>query len=135
MTDGIPKNFRRNDHLANERTFLSWIRTNLGLMAFGFVVERFSFFIAQMAIFLRRPELPGAVATSSTLQVYASIFGILLVGVGALFCIIAFMHFKRTEKQINKDTYETSTMPYLVLAFFVFLVGVFLITFLMGSHR
>lgn len=26
-------------HLANERTFLSWIRTSIGIMAFGFVVE------------------------------------------------------------------------------------------------
>jgi uncharacterized membrane protein YidH (DUF202 family) len=25
--------------MANERTFLSWIRTSIGIMAFGFVVE------------------------------------------------------------------------------------------------
>ena len=27
-----------SDHLANERTFLAWIRTSIGIMAFGFVV-------------------------------------------------------------------------------------------------
>jgi uncharacterized membrane protein YidH (DUF202 family) len=29
----------RRVHMANERTFLSWIRTSIGIMAFGFVVE------------------------------------------------------------------------------------------------
>lgn len=27
----------RSDHLANERTFLAWVRTSLGIMGFGFV--------------------------------------------------------------------------------------------------
>jgi uncharacterized membrane protein YidH (DUF202 family) len=29
-------------HMANERTFLTWIRTSIGIMAFGFVVEKFA---------------------------------------------------------------------------------------------
>jgi putative membrane protein len=28
--------------MANERTFLAWIRTGIGIMAFGFVIENFS---------------------------------------------------------------------------------------------
>ena len=31
-------------HMANERTFLAWIRTSIGLIAFGFVVEKFCLF-------------------------------------------------------------------------------------------
>lgn len=27
---------KTNDHLANERTFLAWIRTAIGIMGFGF---------------------------------------------------------------------------------------------------
>ncbi len=34
-------------HLANERTFLSWSRTSISLLAFGFVIERFELFIRQ----------------------------------------------------------------------------------------
>lgn len=30
----------RRVHMANERTFLAWIRTSIGIMAFGFVVEK-----------------------------------------------------------------------------------------------
>ena len=40
------------DHMANERTFLAWIRTSIGIMAFGFVVEKFALFIKQIALLL-----------------------------------------------------------------------------------
>jgi putative membrane protein len=39
----------RRVHFANERTFLSWIRTAIGIMAFGFVVEKFSLFLKYLA--------------------------------------------------------------------------------------
>ena len=32
------------DYLAEERTFLAWIRTSIALMGFGFVVARFGLF-------------------------------------------------------------------------------------------
>ena len=30
-----------SDHSANKRTFLSWVRTSIAVMAFGFLVEKF----------------------------------------------------------------------------------------------
>src|SRR5437660_2041029 len=38
------------DYLAEERTFLAWIRTALTLMGFGFVVARFGLFLEVMQI-------------------------------------------------------------------------------------
>ena len=46
--------FNRRVHMANERTFLAWIRTSIGIMAFGFVVEKFALFIKQMSIVLEK---------------------------------------------------------------------------------
>ena len=40
--------------MANERTFLAWIRTSIGIMAFGFVVEKFALFHKKISIFLRK---------------------------------------------------------------------------------
>jgi len=34
---------------AEERTFLAWIRTGIGLMGFGFVVARFGLFLRELA--------------------------------------------------------------------------------------
>ena len=38
-----------SDHAANERTFLSWVRTGIAIIAFGFVVERFNLFLLTIA--------------------------------------------------------------------------------------
>ncbi|HEV3270474.1 MAG TPA: DUF202 domain-containing protein [Candidatus Rhabdochlamydia sp.] len=117
--------FNRTDHLANERTFLAWIRTNLGIMAFGFVIGRFSFFMQQITDFLGESRPPRL-----TLQGYSSLFGAFLVGIGAILCIFAFFKFKKTERQINSDIYQSSTWLDALLALFVFFVGVFLVFYL-----
>jgi putative membrane protein len=44
-----------SDHLANERTFLAWIRTGIGIMAFGFVVVKFTLFVKQLSLVLQKP--------------------------------------------------------------------------------
>src|SRR5256886_17640863 len=69
------------DHLANERTFLAWIRTGLATVTFGFVVERFG-------LLLRELGLKGSL-TSSTSTHYSSIFGISLTLLGAITMLTA----------------------------------------------
>lgn len=50
----MPEEGKISDHLANERTFLAWIRTSVGLMGFGFVVVKFSIFVRQISIVVDR---------------------------------------------------------------------------------
>jgi putative membrane protein len=38
------------DHLANERTFLAWVRTSLGMIGLGFVLARMGLFLRQIAV-------------------------------------------------------------------------------------
>lgn len=33
------------DHMANERTFLAWVRTGVALIGFGFVIAKFALFL------------------------------------------------------------------------------------------
>ena len=37
-------------YLAAERTFLSWIRTSVSLMGFGFLIARFALFIREYGL-------------------------------------------------------------------------------------
>jgi len=41
---------RTSDHLANERTFLAWVRTALALIGLGFVLARMGLFLRQLAV-------------------------------------------------------------------------------------
>lgn len=43
-------------YLAAERTLMSWIRTGLAMMGFGFVVSRFGLFLQELALLRGNPE-------------------------------------------------------------------------------
>ena len=116
----------RRVHMANERTFLAWIRTSIGIMAFGFVVEKFALFVKQLSYFLGKeitPPSPG----------YSSIFGILLVGLGALMGVLSFIRYKKVERQIDEDTYQPSLILDILLAISVLAIGIFLVIYLIHS--
>jgi putative membrane protein len=133
MSHQMSRSFDR-DHLANERTFLAWIRTNLGIMAFGFVVEKFSLFMREMVAVLGQSALEPPLATPSHLQGYSSIFGVSLVAIAVILSLFAFLKFKKIEKQINSQTYQPSRWLDTLLALFVCLIGVCLIAYLIMSR-
>ncbi len=45
---GVQPRAEVRDYLAEERTFLAWIRTGVTLMTFGFVVARFGLFLEEL---------------------------------------------------------------------------------------
>ena len=120
----------RRVHMANERTFLAWIRTSIGLMAFGFVVERFALFIKQMSYVLGKSNIEIPLPPSHG---YSAIAGIFLVGLGALMSVLAFIRYKTVERQINEDTYHTSSILNILLTSSVLAIGIFLISYLIQS--
>jgi putative membrane protein len=91
------KNF--NDHAANERTFLAWVRTAITVMAFGFLVERFDLFLqaASPTIVGRTVSLPD--------QRFGNIVGLSLIVLGTGMVALAGLRFVRTSKFI--DSLET----------------------------
>ncbi len=124
MEKQIVKN--TSDHLANERTFLAWIRTSIGIMAFGFVVMKFSLFVKQLSLIMGKP---GIVPSKG----YSSIIGIVLVAVGAITTLLAFMRYKKTEKEITLGNYKNSSLLVTLLAGFIFLISICLIFYLVKN--
>src|SRR5690349_2985233 len=104
-----------NEHLANERTYLAWLRTGIGIMAFGFVVVKFSLFLKQFAVLL--PE-----QTRTKSQGYSSILGIALVTLGAVAVVLSYVRYKQTEKQLTQGYYKNSALLISVVTSLVVLV-------------
>lgn len=125
--DSKPKQ-NRVDHLANERTFLAWIRTSLGIMAFGFVVEKFALFMKQIAYFLGKQEAANIPTYEPG---YSSILGILLVIVGILIGLFSYFKYRITEKQIDQDIYQSSPVLAIVLTLTIVVFGSFLVIYLL----
>jgi len=120
----------RRVHMANERTFLAWIRTSIGIMAFGFVVERFALFMKQVSFFLGKSDALPHLQTGHS---YSLIFGILLVGLGVLISVLAFVRYKRVQRQIEEDSFIPSSGLDLLVMLSVVGTGLFLIGFLIRS--
>jgi len=115
-----------SDHLANERTFLAWIRTSIGIMAFGFVVVKFSLFVKQISLILGKENIIHS-------KGYSGIVGIVLVAVGTVTAVLSYIRYKHSEKQLNEGYYKHSSLLITVLTTFIFLVSVFLIVYLVNS--
>ena len=130
----------RRVHFANERTYLAWIRTSIGIMAFGFVVEKFGLFVKQVSYFLSTQGASGGHGFFHGGQAappspgYSSIFGIFLVGLGALMAVLAFIRYKKVERQIDEDSYRPSAILDTLLAISILVVGIFLIIYLIHSY-
>ena len=130
MTDHATKSdFQRgslSDHLANERTFLAWVRTSIGIMAFGFVVVKFTLFVRQLSLVLQKP-IPGQG------HGYSAVIGILLVGFGSFIGLLAYVRFRSVDKQLLNVNYRPSTFLSTLLAVCIMVIGIFLVIYLLQS--
>lgn len=119
----VIKEQNASEHLANERTFLAWIRTSIGIMAFGFVVVKFSFFIKQLSYLLgKNKSIPG--------YGNSSLIGILLVAVGTVVLLFSFIRYKKTEKQLTNECYQSSPIMILLLTIVIVIISILLIVYL-----
>lgn len=81
---------RTRDHLANERTFLAWIRTGGAVMALGLLIARFA---GDGGSPSGRPLAAGAV----------------LVAVGAAGLVYGTTRYRRVNHEIERNAYVTGS--------------------------
>lgn len=91
---------KTNDHLANDRTFLAWIRTSLGIMGLGFIVVKFSMFLKQVSMMM------GMSNTVPAQDRYSNMIGIFLVGFGALITLVSYLDYRRIRRQIDHNEFK-----------------------------
>lgn len=102
------------EHLANERTLLSWIRTGVSLISFALVVERIG---AQV----------GSIRTSG-------IFGISLAVLGGLALVMGTIQFLRNRRGIARGNFVPAVASYMVVvAGSLALAGVFIVYVVLSS--
>ena len=117
---------KTNDHLANERTFLAWIRTSIGIMGFGFVVVKFSLFVKQISLFLGKEPIAQQ-------KGYSAVIGVILVAIGAFTSLLAFINYKKIKKQIDTDAYNSSTPLITFTTACIIFISALLIWYLLES--
>ncbi|WP_246263864.1 YidH family protein [Metallosphaera tengchongensis] len=81
-----------SDHMANERTFLAWIRTGVALIGFGFVIAKFSIFLE---------VLKGVKSGGHSLE-----FGEVMIALGGLVIGYGLAVYLLTERDLRDGTYR-----------------------------
>ena len=116
-----------SDHLANERTFLAWIRAAIAIMAFGFVVVKFSLFVKQLSLAFTDK------AIAMPAKGYSGVIGIFLVALGAIMVFLSYLRYKNIEKQLNRNTYYPSSMLIVLLTLAILIGSIFLVLYLLPN--
>jgi putative membrane protein len=107
-----------NDHAANERTYLAWLRTGISIIAFGFVLERFSLFLHTVADTLGGKH--GAALSHGGREA-----GVVMVVAGLLALALSTWRFAVNARRIaSKETFEYSPATALALGGLVLVLGV-----------
>jgi putative membrane protein len=106
----LPK--RRNssrvrDHLANERTYLAWMRTAISLMGFGVVIVRLRFF---------KPPISTTPGNGWKLGLIFSLVGLVTV-------LLSTQHYFAVRHDIDEDTYEPADRWVLLFSLAVLILG------------
>lgn len=114
------------DHLANERTFLAWIRTAIAIMAFGFVVVKFALFVRQVSMVMGREQAVPSQGRSAAI-------GIFLVILGAVVALLAYFRYRHIEKLLESSGYFPSKRLSLVITIAIVICSLLLVWYLMPN--
>lgn len=99
---------RYNDHAANERTYLAWLRTSLAVIAFGFLIERFDLLLHNLNRAIGQIN-PDHLSTSGR------DLGLALVATGLIIMGLATFRFLNTHRMIKTESEEVFR-PHMVIA-------------------
>ena len=110
------------DHLANERTFLAWLRTGLATITFGFVVERFGLLLRELGLKSNSENL---------LPVhFSSFFGVALTLLGVVIMIVALLNFLLIRRAIDAQEFRPRAGFAILLTILASVIGVLLAIYL-----
>lgn len=121
MSDNLNPN-RARDHLANERTFLAWVRTGVATIVFGFAIGRFSIALREFM----KVQGYGAGSTpglTSWLGMVSTVGGVLLILAGLT-------RYRKTKVQLDANTFEPAGYVIDVVSYLLGLFGLVLAGYL-----
>jgi putative membrane protein len=117
---------RARDHLANERTFLAWVRTGAAIVVFGFAIGRFSIAMRQLT------ALEGHPIRTAGISVW---MGAASIVAGVLLVVAGLVRYRKTRTQLDAGTFEPAGFVVDLVTILTVLFGVALAGYLIFIEK
>ncbi len=114
------------EHLANERTFLAWVRTSVALMGLGFVIVKFALFLKEVSLLFKEQSITET-------EGFSAVIGVVIVAFGVVLSPFAYFQYKKVEKQINRQSYKSTSILSGFLTMAIMAGGILLILHLLSN--
>ncbi len=115
---------RVREHLANERTYLAWLRTGIAMMGFGVVLAK-----------LRYVFSPGTLTAPAAGIIHAADLGLLLTVIGLSVVIFSALRFQAVQRQIREGRFQASSAFVLIFTSLIAILGLLALWYLLESSR
>ena len=113
-----------HDHLANERTFLAWVRTGVALVVFGFAIGRFAGAIDTFV------QNQGRGSRAGELSVW---FGTIAIAAGVVLTLAGLLRYRRTRSQLESGKFKPAGFIIDFVGIITALFGLILAAYLLYS--
>jgi putative membrane protein len=114
------------DHLANERTFLAWIRTSISMIVFGFVVAKFGITLRE---FLR---VQGGPAHERGMSLT---IGVGFMAMGVVMALVSLNRYQATRKMLDAGDFKPANAIVTLVALISAIFGIVLAVYLIFTAR
>lgn len=117
---------RARDHLANERTFLAWVRTSVAIVVFGFAIGRFAIAMRQLT------EFQGHASRNTGLSVWLGMSAMLA---GVIMAVAGLVRYRKTRAQLEAGAFEPAGFVVDLVAILTVLFGLALAGYLIYTQQ
>ncbi len=124
MKADIHPDNKATEYLANERTFLAWIRTSISVITLGFVVAKFGVWLHELA--MRLAPGPPIPSTGMSMPI-----GIAMMAFGGLLAMLAAWHYHLTNKAIEQGNVRANCGLVLIVTFAISLLAILMIVYML----
>jgi putative membrane protein len=124
----IPSDKRATEYLANERTFLAWIRTCVAVISLGFVVARFGVWLRELATRID----PKAEIHSTK---FSLLIGVAMMAFGSVLTLLAARRYRAVNRAIDRGEFQADRGLVIMVTVSVALLGAVMIAYLLATRN
>ena len=135
--DEKPKSDLSQQYLANERTFLAWVRTCLALIGLGFIISKFSFFLIEFRMIFQNyvidssTKLSNNNLQSSIDDPLSSLIGIGIVILSFVLILFALKNYRDAFKAINARDYKPKNTTIYIITTIIIILTLIMVVYLL----